>query len=167
MQKISTPDLSDFNPSVPFIDLQFNSYGARDFLYGAIKTVHAPNDNSFVKKTLATEGHGGVLFVDGNKSFEVALLGDMIAESAYKNNWNGIIILGCVRDVDVLKKIDMGIFALGSVPRKSEKKDRGSVDDPIEVNGLIINSKDWVYGDSTGVLVSKVELAIGVEPTTA
>ena len=109
MQKISTPDLSDLNPSVPFVGLQFNSYGARDFLYGPIKTVHAPNDNSFVKKILATEGQGGVLFVDGNKSFEVALLGDMIAENAYKNNWNGIIILGCVRDVDVLKKIDMGI----------------------------------------------------------
>ena len=167
MQKISTPDLSDLNPSVPFIGLQFNSYGARDFLYGPIKTVHAPNDNTYVKKTLATEGQGGVLFVDGNKSFEVALLGDMIAKSAYKNNWNGVIILGCVRDVDVLKKIDMGIFALGSVPRKSEKKDRGSVDDSIEINGLKINSKDWVYGDSTGVLVSKVELAIGVEPTTA
>ena len=88
MQKISTPDLSDFNPSVPFIGLQFNSYGARDFLYGAIKTVHAPNDNSFVKKTLATEGHGGVLFVDGNKSFEVALLGDMFYYCSYKNNWN-------------------------------------------------------------------------------
>mgnify|MGYP005713491189 FL=1 len=50
MQKISTPDLSDLNPSVPFIGLQFNSYGARDFLYGPIKTVPAPNDNSFVKK---------------------------------------------------------------------------------------------------------------------
>ena len=86
MQKISTPDLSDLNPSVPFVSLQFNSYGARDFLYGPIKTVHAPNDNSFVKKILATEGQGGVLFVDGNKSFEVALLGDMIAENAYKNN---------------------------------------------------------------------------------
>ena len=49
MQKISTPDLSDLNPSVPFLGLQFNSYGARDFLYGPIKTVHAPNDNSFVK----------------------------------------------------------------------------------------------------------------------
>ena len=94
-------------------------------------------------------------------------MGDMIAENACKNNWNGIIILGCVRDVDVLKTIDMGIFALGSVPKKSEKKDRGSIDAPIEIDGLIINSNDWVYGDSTGVLVSKVELAIGVEPTTA
>ena len=86
MQKISTPDLSDLNPSVPFVSLQFNSYGARDFLHGPIKTVHAPNDNSFVKKILSTEGQGGVLFVDGNKSFEVALLGDMIAENACKNN---------------------------------------------------------------------------------
>ena len=110
---------------------------------------------------------GFLFFFFRNKSFEVALLGDMIAENAYKNNWNGIIILGCVRDVDVLKTIDMGIFALGSVPKKSEKKDRGSIDAPIEIDGLIINSNDWVYGDSTGVLVSKVELAIGVEPTTA
>ena len=49
-------------------------------------------------------------------------MGDMIAENAYINNWIRIIIIGCVRDVDVLKTIDMGIFALGSVPKKSEKK---------------------------------------------
>ena len=158
MQKISTPDLSDLNPSVPFVGLQFNSYGARDFLYGPIKTVHAPNDNSFVKKILATEGQGGVLFVDGNKSFEVALLGDMIAENAYKNNWNGIIILGCVRDVDVLKTIDMGIFALGSVPKKSEKKDRGEIGINIKFGGISIESGNWAYADESGILVSKEQL---------
>ena len=109
--------------------------------------------NGQITKILLDNGYKGICF-DLN-------------ENACKNNWNGIIILGCVRDVDVLKTIDMGIFALGSVPKKSEKKDRGSIDAPIEIDGLIINSNDWVYGDSTGVLVSKVELAIGVEPTTA
>ena len=57
MQKISTPDLSDLNPDVPFVGLQFNSYGARDFLYGPIKTVHAPNDNSYVKKIQLENSH--------------------------------------------------------------------------------------------------------------
>ena len=161
MQKISTPDLSDLNPSVPFVGLQFNSYGARDFLYGPIKTVHAPNDNSFVKKILATEGKGGVLFVDGNKSFEVALLGDMIAENAHKNNWNGIITNGYIRDIEVIKDIPIGVYARNSYPMKTNKSiGIGQVNVPIEINNTSISPGNWVYIDSNGWVISKSELEL-------
>ena len=163
---MTTPDLSDKFPDISFINLQFKNFGSEGFYSGKVETVSCPDDNSKVKKILSEPGENKILIVDGHASTKVALLGDQIAKSAEENNWKAIIINGCVRDVEELKKFKIGIFALGSVPKKSEKKDRGSIDAPIEIDGLIINSNDWVYGDSTGVLVSKVELAIGVEPTT-
>ena len=44
---------------------------------------------------------------------------------AKDNGWSGIIINGLVRDIEILKDIDIGVMALGSCPRKSEKKNIG------------------------------------------
>ena len=41
-----------------------------------------------VRKALEEEGKGRVLVVDGGASMRCALLGDNIAEMAYKNGWN-------------------------------------------------------------------------------
>ena len=52
-------------------------------------------DNSRVKELLATDGTGKVLVIDGGASMRCALMGDMIAESAVKNHWNGIYLWLC------------------------------------------------------------------------
>ena len=44
------------------------------------------------------------MVVDGGGSLRRALLGDMLAEKAARNGWEGLIIYGCVRDVDVLAR---------------------------------------------------------------
>jgi regulator of ribonuclease activity A len=41
---------------------------------------------------------------------------------AFKNNWSGIIINGCIRDSDIIASIDLGVFALSPIPIKSVKK---------------------------------------------
>lgn len=38
----------------------------------------------------------------------------MLAEKAAKNGWEGLVIYGCVRDVDVLIQTDVGVQALAS-----------------------------------------------------
>ncbi len=40
-------------------------------------------------------------------------------ESAVKNNWNGVVIYGYVRDVDALATLDLGVHALAAIPQKS------------------------------------------------
>ena len=117
---MSTPDLSDKYPNVEFINLQFRNFGKQGFYSGQIETVLCPDDNSKVKEILSTPGKGKILIVDGSASTQVALMGDMIAKSAEENNWKAVIINGCVRDVNELGNFNIGIFALGSVPRKSE-----------------------------------------------
>ena len=155
---MTTPDLSDKYPHVDFLNLQFIIFGKKGFFSGKIETAICPDDNSKVKQILGEEGNGKILIVDGQGSTKVALMGDIIAETAEKNNWQAVIINGCVRDVEALSNFNIGIFALGSVPKKSEKKDRGEIGIKINLGGISIESGNWAYADESGILISKEQL---------
>ena len=120
--------------------------------------MRAPADNSRVRELANQPGHGRVLVVDGGGSLRRALLGDMIAEKAAKNGWEGMVIYGCVRDVDVLAQTDLGVQALASHPMKTDKRGLGDVDVPVAFAGLSIAPDDWVYADANGVIVAKARL---------
>ena len=155
---MTTPDLSDKYPQVDFLNLQFTNFGKKGFFSGKIETAICPDDNSKVKQILGEEGNGKILIIDGQGSTRVALMGDIIAESAEKNNWQAVIINGCVRDVEALSNFNLGIFALGSVPKKSEKKDRGEIGIKINLGGISIESGNWAYADESGILISREQL---------
>ena len=155
---MTTPDLSDKYPHVDFLNLQFTNFGKKGFFSGKIETAICPDDNSKVKQILGEEGNGKILIVDGQGSTKVALMGDIIAESAEKNNWKAVILNGCVRDVEALSNFNLGIFALGSVPKKSEKRDRGEIGIKINLGGILIESGNWAYADESGILISKEQL---------
>ena len=153
--KYSTPDLCDDNPdSINVLDPMFTSYGARDSFFGEIVTIKCFEDNSLVKDNLGKPGAGKVLVVDGGGSLRRALLGDLIATNAFDNKWEGIIIYGCVRDVEVLANIDIGIQAIGSVPLKTEKRGVGELNIPLRFGGVSIVPGDYIYADINGVIVS-------------
>ena len=152
------PDL-DIQVVIPSLDGKFfKSYGARKTFGGEVVTVKCFEDNSRVKELLATNGTGKVLVVDGGASMRCALMGDMIAESAVKNHWNGVIIYGCVRDVDAIAELDLGVHALAAIPQKSNRKGVGEVDLEISFGNVCFNSGDFVYADNNGIVVSKKKL---------
>lgn len=160
-----TCDLLDDHPNLdlqvvtPSLDGKFfKSYGARKSFGGQVVTVKCFEDNSRVKELLATDGTGKVLVVDGGASMRCALMGDLIAESAVKNHWNGIIIYGCVRDVDAIAALDLGVHALASIPQKSNRKGLGEVDVTLHFGGVTIQSGDYIYADNNGIVVAKEPL---------
>ena len=160
-----TCDLLDDNPEkaiqtlIPSMDGRFfQSYGARKTFAGQIVTVKCYEDNSRVKELLATDGTGKVLVVDGGASMRCALMGDMIAESAVKNHWNGVVIYGCVRDVDAIAELDLGVHALASIPQKSNRKGIGEVDVSLYFGSVTFNSGDYLYADNNGIVVAKEKL---------
>ncbi|MDP1775732.1 MAG: ribonuclease E activity regulator RraA, partial [Moraxellaceae bacterium] len=95
-----------------------------------------------------------VLVVDGGGSMRCALMGDLIGESAVKHGWSGVIIYGCVRDVDALAELNLGIQALASIPLKSVRKGIGETDVPVTFAGVTFMPGDYVYADNNGVIVS-------------
>ncbi len=159
----STPDLCDQNPEDTAVCLlQFRQYGRIERFSGVIRTVKCFEDNSLVKERLAQPGDGQVLVVDGGGSLRRALLGDQIAASAVKNNWAGLVFYGAVRDVDEINRMDIGVKALGSCPRKTDKRGEGQPDIALEFGGVRFVPGQFLYADNNGVIVSSVALD---EPT--
>lgn len=136
----------------------FRSFGGRHTFHGQIETVKCYEDNTFVRATLEKDGSGKVLVVDGGGSTRCALLGDNIAELAQHSHWNGVIVFGCIRDSLAVSKIDVGILALGTNPKKSAKNKEGMVGIPVRFAGLDLIPGEFVYVDEDGVVVSKQEL---------
>ena len=154
MTQYVTPDLCDAYPLVRVLTPMFKNFGGRKSFGGQVVTVKCFEDNSRVKELLATEGTGKVLVVDGGGSLRCALLGDMIGESAVKYGWEGVIIYGCVRDVDALAQLDLGVQALAAMPLKSVRKGIGEVGLSLSFGGVIIENGEYIYADNNGVIVS-------------
>jgi regulator of ribonuclease activity A len=138
--------------------LQWRSFGGRQVFSGEVVTVKCFEDNSRVKEVLATPGHGKVLVVDGGGSLRMALIGDMIGESAVKQGWHGVVIQGACRDVDELAKLDLGVVTLGSVPLKSVRRGEGQLNVEITLGSVLVCPGDYIYVDNNGVVVSAEKL---------
>ncbi|MFE3288792.1 S-adenosylmethionine--2-demethylmenaquinone methyltransferase, partial [Streptomyces sp. NPDC059233] len=86
-------------------------------------------------------------------SLRTALVGDLIAGAAERNGWAGLIINGAVRDSVALGGLDLGVKAMGTVPRKSGKTGAGEVDVPVTIGGTTFRPGDVVHADDDGVVV--------------
>lgn len=152
---ISTPDLCDAHENeVLVLEPIFNNYGGKGAFGGEVVTVKCFEDNSLVKEQLALPGNGRVLVVDGGGSLRRALLGDMIAESATKNGWSGVVIYGAIRDVDAIADLNLGVQAMGVIPLKTEKRGIGDLNVSVRFAGVEINPGDYIYADNNGIIVS-------------
>ncbi len=159
---ISTPDLCDAYPEhVRVLEPMLANFGGIDAFAGLAVTVKCYEDNSVVKELAASAGEGRVMVVDGGGSMRRALLGDQVAAQAARNGWAGLVIFGCVRDVDALAEIELGIQAIGPVPVKTEKRGIGDRDVPVTFGGVTVNPGDWLYADNNGVIVADRELVVG------
>lgn len=151
----STPDLCDLYPAlVRIAEPVFRDFGGRRSFGGEVVTVKCFEDNSLVKETAGRPGRGKVMVVDGGGSVRKALLGDLIAESAMKNGWEGLVIYGAVRDADAINGLDLGIRALASIPLKTERNGAGELNVPVTFAGVTFLPGEYVYADGTGIIVS-------------
>ncbi|MGB2129865.1 MAG: ribonuclease E activity regulator RraA [Marinobacterium sp.] len=156
------PDLCDhFEELVQVVEPMFGNYGGRETFGGEIVTIKAFEDNSLVREQVAQPGQGKVLVVDGGGSMRRAMLGDMLAEKAQANGWEGIIIYGCIRDVNAISELDeLGVQALGTHPMKTEKLGVGQLNVAVTFGGVTFRPGEYVYADNNGVLVSPQKLEL-------
>jgi len=149
-----TADLvDDIGPDVRSCDVQFRQFGARTQFAGPITTVRCFQDNALLKSVLSSPGDGRVLVIDGSGSLHTALVGDLIADLGRSNGWSGVIVNGAVRDAAALRDIELGIKALGTNPRKSEKTGAGERDVTISLGGVEFVPGDIAYSDDDGIVV--------------
>ncbi len=157
---MKTTDLCDkYSDTLQIAAPLFRDYGAVKEFNGVIHTLKVFEDNSLVRKALEKDGKGKVLVVDGGGSLRCALLGDMLGVLAVNNNWNGIIIFGCIRDSQEMAKLNLGVKALNTNPLKSVKRDQGDENVVVTFADVTFTPGEFVYADEDGIIISATELA--------
>jgi regulator of ribonuclease activity A len=151
----STADLSDAHEGrVEVLPVALRDYGGRRAFRGEVSTVRAFEDNSRVREAVHEAGRGRVLLVDGGASLQRAMLGDLLAAKAVENGWSGVIVLGAIRDSALIATLDLGVKALGTVPRKTERRGLGERDVVLQIGPLTVSPGQWLYADGDGVLLA-------------
>jgi regulator of ribonuclease activity A len=154
-----TADLCDDHSDVLQIaEPGFSNYGGNTHFSGEIVTVKLFEDNSLVRETVGSPGHGKVLVVDGGGSRRCALLGDLLAARAVENGWSGILINGCIRDSADIAGMALGVKALDTHPLKSVKKGVGEMNVPVRFAGVDFKPGDFLYSDEDGIVASAKRL---------
>ena len=157
----SVPDICDeFIDEILVLDPQFHDFGGRRKFGGEIVTIRCFEDNSLVGETVRQPGHGRVIVVDGGGSVRRALLGDMLAAIAAKNGWQGLLINGCVRDVEILESIELGVKALAACPVKTDKRGEGQLGVPLRFAGVQMEPGHYLYADANGIVIAKRNLDV-------
>lgn len=139
----------------------FRDYGAVRKFCGPVVTVKCFEDNSLVKAAVDSPGAvdtpagpvAQVLVVDGGGSLRRALLGGNLGKAAAKNGWAGVVVDGCVRDVEELAQEQVGIRALAAMPLPTEKRQQGERGVAVQLQGVWVRPGDWLYADADGMVV--------------
>lgn len=151
----ATTDLSDAHPQAQVCEPIFRDFGGTPTFFGRIKTLKLFEDNALLRATLETPGENRVLVVDGGGSARCALVGGNLAALAVKNRWTGLVVFGYIRDSEEIAGQAVGVKALGTHPRKSEKGLHSAQQDrPVSFAGVTFRPGAWLYADRDGIVVS-------------
>jgi len=150
----ATADLCDeLGPRARVAVPLFRDFGGERSFHGPVATVRVFEDNVLVREALSEAGRGRVLVVDGAGSVRCALVGGMIARLAHENGWAGLVVNGAIRDSDEISSVPVGLKALATSPRRSEKSGAGERDAPASFAGVTFEPGQLLYADPDGIVV--------------
>lgn len=151
----ATTDLSDAHPEAQVAEPIFGDFGGRAAFHGPIRTVKVFEDNAMVRALLEERGDGCVLVVDAGGSTRCAMVGGNLGQLGVDNGWAGIVVYGYIRDSQEIAEQEIGVKALGTHPRKSEKGlHTGRREMTVTFAGVTFKPGAWLYADADGILVS-------------
>lgn len=152
-----------YSEQVDVVEPMFSNFGGSASFAGQITTVKCFEDNGLIREVLEQDGLGRVLLIDGGGSLRRALIDAELASLAEENEWEGLIVYGCVREVDELEDMSIGIQALASIPVGAVSQNVGEVDVPVNFGGVTFLPEDYLYADNTGVILSQEPLDVELD----
>lgn len=157
--RFRTSDIYDqLGENVASLTIRLENLGGRRQFHGKIRTIYCPGDNALLKQLITEPGEGAVLVVDGGGTIDSELLGGSMAQLMSDNGWAGVVVYGAIRDRHEISEIPIGVKALGSNPRKSSKNGTGTVDSPLNINGVSFVTGSMLYADDDGILVERAPI---------
>ena len=132
-------------------------------LLGTAITVKAPiGDNLFFHQALDMAQPGDVIVVDGASGCNRSLAGEIMLRFANDKGLAGVIVDGCLRDLDGIETLQMPVYAKGITPQGPWKFGPGEVNTPIACGGQVVFPGDILVGDKDGIVVIRPQDAEAV-----
>ncbi len=123
---------------------------------GPAFTVQCPErDNLHLHYALAEAPAGSVVVCHVSGNTEAGYFGDVMTYAAVERGLAGLVIAGCVRDVEALRASPFAVFATGLCIRGTTKDPLlpGAVGCRLRFGDVDVNPGDLVIGDDDGVVV--------------
>ena len=149
--KVSTPNLSDGNHHLPgIVGLRPIWSGAH--MAGTALTVRtAPGDWAKPVEAIDRAEPGQVIVVDAGGR-PPAVWGELATESCVQKQLAGIVVDGAVRDTPIIAERRFPCFARHVASAAGEPKGYGEIGATIHIEGIAINTGDWIVGDDDGLM---------------
>lgn len=152
LEKVSTPNISDGSHHWPgIVGLRPVWPGAR--LVGTALTVRtAPGDWAKPVEAIDRAEPGDVIVVDAGGR-PPACWGELASESCRQRQIAGVAVDGAVRDSGDIAERKFPAFARQVCSACGEPKGHGEIGATIRIEGVEINTGDWLVGDHDGLVV--------------
>lgn len=129
-------------------------------LLGTAFTVKtAIGDNLFIHEALDLAQPGDVLVIDAGSGCNRSLAGEIMLTMAYRKGLAGVIVDGCLRDLDGIQRLPMPVYAKGITPQGPFKNGPGEINVPVSCGGQVVFPGDILVGDADGIVVIRPENA--------
>ncbi|MDO9437020.1 RraA family protein [Hydrogenophaga sp.] len=119
----------------------------------AVTALCRAGDNLMAHRALSLAQPGDVLVVVCQGESAGAVWGDLATRFAQARGVSGVIVQGCVRDVDAVAALGFPVWASDVSPAHADKGKLGAVNVPIVCGGVRVHPGDLVAADGDGVLV--------------
>jgi 4-hydroxy-4-methyl-2-oxoglutarate aldolase len=125
---------------------------------GPARTVRcAQADNLMVHAAVAEARPGEVLVLTMPDPEPVALVGELLATQAKVRGVAALLVDAAVRDLEELRELALPVWARYVRVRGAEKKQPGTIGEPVDMGGARIRQGDAVVLDADGAVVVEQE----------
>lgn len=107
--------------------------------------------------TLSREGD--VMVIDGSTVPTASNIGGIMATAVARKGFAGVLVDGCVRDVENMRRMGLAVWARGATPRTGKHRmELVEFNGKISVAGIQIRPGDLILGDSDGTIVVPLDI---------
>lgn len=125
---------------------------------GRVRTVQAAprtddGPHAHIAATLVdTATPGDVIVIANGARVDVSCWGGLLGRAAVRRGVAGVIVDGAFRDIQENADLGLAVFARACVPVSARGRIvQQSMDEPVDVAGVLVDSGDWVVADRSGI----------------
>ncbi len=128
--------------------------GLQPRLFGrAVTVLCEPPDFGAVPLAIDHIGPGDVLVIAAQGHAAHAMIGEILSGSMRRRGAAGLVCDGAIRDVGTLARWDdFAVFTRHVTPRGPSSAERGAINIPVVVGGVLIRPGDLIIGDDDGLV---------------